>query len=287
MAEATAGGNVIVGGGPRGGGGDGGGAAVATRGPLVDGDGAIPSVGSSAAEPYRPWIVRLLARHPGGLVTGVYLALTAIGVAYGFFYYIQFRVNMLDYAQTGDFLVAALREPVAIFYSTLPVPLLWLAAAFRRWLRRKSAWYDAYSARYERKWKVGPRYWDVVNTLLVAMYAMLFVIKYAEHEARVMREGTRKQVRVRLLSDAGTPLAAAGRTATLIGSTSGYLFLYDRATDSTYVVPVSNVAHVAVRSTPRPRRRSLFGGPVEAPAASAGPASASRPAPASAPDSAR
>jgi hypothetical protein len=270
MAEATAGGNVIAGGDPRpaaAGGAD----AAASAEPLV-----------AAAEPYRPWIVRLLARHPGGLVTGVYLALTAIGVAYGFFYYIQFRVNMLDYAQTGDFLVAALREPVAIFYSTLPIPLLWLGARFRRWVRRKSPWYDAYSLRYERKWKVGPRYWDVVNTLLVAMYALLFVIKYAEHEAGVMRQGTRKQVRVRLLSDAGSPLAASGRTATLIGSTSAYLFLYDRAGDSTYVVPVSNVAHVAVRSTPR-RRRGLLATPRDT-AKPARPSAAS--APASAPASA-
>jgi hypothetical protein len=287
MPEATAGGSVIVGGAPRGDGG-------AARDPVAAA-GVVAPVVADAAEPYRPWIVRLLARHPGGLVTGVYLALTAIGVAYGFFYYIQFRVNMLDYAQTGDFLVAALREPVAIFYSTLPVPLLWLAASFRRWVRRKSPWYDAYSARYEKKWKVGPRYWDVVNTLLVAMYAMLFVIKYAEHEARVMRQGTRKQVQVRLLSDAGTPAAATGRTTTLIGSTSGYLFLYDRAADSTYVVPVSNVAQVAVRSTPRQRRRSLFGGRASAPPAAAaaaaaavsGPAAAAPPIGSAAPDSTR
>jgi hypothetical protein len=199
----------------------------------------------------------------------MYLVLTAVGVAYAFFYFIRFRINILDYAQTGDFLVAALHEPVAIFYCILPVGILWLLANFRRWLRRVSPRYDAYSARYERKWKVGPRYWDVVNTALVALYALLFVIKYAEHEARVMRAGTRKQVRVRLLSDAGTPLAATGRVATLIGSTAGYLFLYDRAGDSTYAVPVSNVAQVAVRSSPR--RRDGAAAPALTPAPSTPP----------------
>ncbi|HET7457207.1 MAG TPA: hypothetical protein VFJ74_06110 [Gemmatimonadaceae bacterium] len=237
---------------------------------------AATPIGVVPVEPYRPWITRLLSRYPGGLLTGMYLALTAVGVAYAFFYFIQFRLNILDYAQTGDFLVAAIREPVAIFYCVLPVGLLWLLAHFRRWVRRVSPRYDAYSARYERKWKVGPRYWDVVNTSLVALYALLFVIKYAQHEARVMREGTRKQVRVRLMSDAGTPLAVAGRTATLIGSTSGYLFLYDRAGDSTYAVPVSNVAQVAVRSTPRGRRRGIGGAPPSA--AAVAPAAITTPA---------
>jgi hypothetical protein len=207
------------------------------------------------ADPYRPWIVRLLARHPGGLVTGVYLALTAVGVMYDVFYYARFRVDILDYAQTGDFLVAALREPLAIIYCVLPVLLVWLVARVRRWARRKSAWYDAYAARYEKKWRVGPRWFDVMNTTFVLVYALLFVIEYATFDARRTRRADARQVRVRLLSDAGTPLQANGRTATLIGSTSAYLFLYDRAADSTYVVPASNVAQVALSSA-RPSSRT-------------------------------
>jgi len=287
MDGAAAEGSLKVGGAPAAASGGGGGGEATQAAAAVAGAarGGPPPIVVSA-EPYRPWITRLLSRYPGGLLTGLYLALTAIGIAYAFFYYVQFRINILDYAQTGDFLVAALREPVAIFYSTLPVPLLWLGARFRRWLRRISPRYDAYSVRYERKWNVGPRYWDVMNTLLVTMYAALFVIGYAQHDARVMKEGRRKQVRVRLMSDAGTPLAPAGRTATLLGSTSGFVFLYDRAGDSTYVVPVSNVAQVAVQSTrTRRRRRWPFGGGPSQPAAVAPPAVTATP-PAT-PDSAR
>jgi hypothetical protein len=181
----------------------------------------------------------------------VYLALTAVGVMYDVFYYAFFRVDILDYAQTGDFLVAALREPLAIIYCVLPVAIVWLAARIRRWARRKSAWYDAYAARYEKKWRIGARWLDVMNTAFVLVYALMFVIVYATYEARVVKRVGAKQVRVRLLSDAGTPLQATGRTATMIGSTSAYLFLYDRAADSTWVVPVSNVAHVALSSTRR------------------------------------
>jgi len=218
---------------------------------------ALPSAYPPTRTParYRPWVVRLLERHPGALLTGLYLALTAIGIAYDFLYFRRFGVNILDYAETGDFLLAALRAPLAIFYCVLPVVAIWLAALLRRWVRRVSPRYDAYAARYERKWRVGPLWWDVTNTGLVVLYAFAFTAYYAKATARAAKRPSAPPVRVELESDVAAGGAAA-TVATAVGTTGKFLFLYYPARDSTRVVPFDNVLQIAVQARPERRRRT-------------------------------
>ena len=198
-----------------------------------------------ALAPYRPWVVRVLERHPGALLTGLYLALTAIGIAYDFLYFARFRVNILDYAETGDFLVAALRSPLAIIYSVLPALVIWLVALLRRWVRRVSPRYDAYAAHYERKWKTGPLYWDVMNTLLVVMYAFVFTAFYAKGVARAAKRLDAPKVRVEVAAGASGPTS---QVATMVGTTGKFLFLYFPERDSTHVVPFDNVLQVVTQA---------------------------------------
>ena len=208
--------------------------------------------------PYRPWVMRVLERHPGALVTGLYLALTGIGIAYDLLYFRRFGVNILDYAEPGDFLVAALRSPLAIVYSVLPALVIWLVALFRRWLRRVYPRYDAYALKYERKWRAGAAlYWDVMNTLLVVLYAFTFTAYYARSVALAAKRPTARQVRVEVAASAGAP-GATSEVATMVGTTGKFLFLYFPERDSTHVVPFENVLRVTTQARPeRPRRGAI------------------------------
>jgi hypothetical protein len=201
--------------------------------------------------------MRVRERHPGALLTGLYLALTAIGIAYDFLYFARFRVNVLDYAETGDFLVAALRSPLAIIYSVLPVLAVWLLALLRRWVRRISPRYDAYATRYEQKWRVGPLYWDVQNTLLVVLYAFVFTAYYARSVAVAAKRPDARRVRVELVSEAGAA-GPSSRVATMVGTTSKFLFLYSPERDSTYAIPFDNVLQVVTQARPERRRDGLI-----------------------------
>jgi hypothetical protein len=204
---------------------------------------------------YRPWVMRVLERHPGALLTGLYLALTAIGIAYDFLYFRRFQVNILDYAETGDFLVAALRSPLAIIYSVVPVLVIWLVALLRRWVRRVSPRYDAYAARYEKKWRTGALYWDVMNTLLVVMYAFVFTAYYAKSVAVAAKSPAARRVRVEIAAAAGTA-GPSNEVATMVGTTGKFLFLYFPERDSTHVVPFENVLRVVTQARPERARRS-------------------------------
>jgi hypothetical protein len=208
------------------------------------------------AVPYRPWVVRVLERHPGALLTGLYLAMTAIGIAYDFLYFARFRVNILDYAETGDFLVAALRSPLAIIYSALPALVIWLAALLRRWVRRLSPRYDAYSVRFEKRWKTGPLYWDIMNTLLVVMYAFIFTAFYAMGVARAAKRPDAPKVRVEVAASVGAS-GPTSQVATMVGTTGKFLFLYFPERDSTHVVPFENVLQVVTQARRERRRGGL------------------------------
>ena len=208
-------------------------------------------------------MVRVLERHPGALLTGLYLALTSIGIGYDFLYFRRFGVNVLEYAETGDFLVAALRAPMAILYCVLPVVAIWLAAQLRRWVRRVSPRYDAYAARYERKWRARnlSLYWDVMNTLLVVLYAFAFTAYYARAQARVAKSQAARRVTVELAAAAATADASSGRAATsvanLVGTTGKFAVLYYPEQDSTHVVPFDNVLQIVTKARPERRRSPI------------------------------
>lgn len=208
--------------------------------------------------PYRPWVMRVLERHPGALLTGLYLALTGIGIAYDLLYFNRFGIDILDYAETGDFLVAALRSPLAIIYSVLPALVIWLVALFRRWVRRVSPRYDAYAAKYERRWRLGALYWDVMNTFLVVGYAFLFTAYYARATAVAAKRPTAGQVRVEVAASAGAQ-GATSEVATMVGTTGKFLFLYFPGRDSTHVVPFENVLRVTTQARSERPRRTVLG----------------------------
>jgi hypothetical protein len=215
------------------------------------------------ASRYRPWVLRQLQDHPGTWLTFLYLALTAIGLTHAFAYHAPFRINFLDYAETSDFLLAALREPRAIILSLLPAIIIWIVirahrfaeprvAAYRRYMARREATYER---RYYRHFGGRARYWDFSNTALVTSYAIVFTMLNGLHEGRQAKAGAAKRVRVQLVSDGEAGPAPGAATALLVGTTTRYLFLYRPEQDSTYVVPTDNVAFVAFK--PRPMREWL------------------------------
>ena len=57
------------------------------------------------------WIKPLLREHPALLVTGVYIIASTIGMLYSWDYLRMFGINVFNYAQIGDFLLASLKEP--------------------------------------------------------------------------------------------------------------------------------------------------------------------------------
>jgi hypothetical protein len=69
---------------------------------------------------------KFLGNHPTLVLTLLYLYVTAIGIIYSAILYGRFGINIFDYAETADFLLAAFKNPIAFL---APVILVAMGAA--------------------------------------------------------------------------------------------------------------------------------------------------------------
>jgi len=189
-------------------------------------------------------LARIFAEQPGLVLTAGYLVLTALGLGYQFAYFREFRVNILDYAEVSDFLLAALREPAVLLLALAPLPLLWALSNSSRYLGRISPRFDNYVKSADTA-----RARAIVHPLFVAIYFLLFALLYAEWKAGFIKRGVGNRVAITLQT---TPVGGmpAG-PAILLGKTSEFIFLYYRSERRTHVIPIDNLARLVVEQEVR------------------------------------
>ncbi len=186
--------------------------------------------------------MRVIAAHSGLAITGAYLILTLIGFMYHVWLFREFHVNVLDFSETGDFLMAAIRQPLVIFLFVLPLGLLWLIYRVDAWVRRRVPAYQALYDRH-RSWS-DPRHKLWSGATVVLLYGALFTQFFAEHVADDIKAGHGKRMAVDLRDAANR--AGAPSEALLIGTTMRFVMLYDPADSLTYIVPLETLSKLTV-----------------------------------------
>lgn len=193
---------------------------------------------------------KLLADHLGTGLTLSYLALVAIGMFHSVLGYRHFGVNILDYAEASDFLLAPFRDPMVMVVTVLPAVLAW---AYLRTLER-------YSTRQKEKRRAAGKelaWWESSEATLartkplmqfasLAM-AMFWVFAsanaYQKIRARQAMRGEGHNVVVELTNgtlDGGTPR----RPLVMVGATSRYFIFFRTADWRTEVLPTDNVLRI-------------------------------------------
>ena len=177
-------------------------------------------------------IKKTLRDHPALVVSGFYVAASVIGMYYSWAFLREFGINVFNYTQISDFLVASLKEPATWALVMLAVVLVTLDnASSRRYGRREKpsrwlAWYGT------------PRYRFVNNFMVVALVA-LYIYVFAWDQARDLRAGEGKFVDV-LFADSG-----AATSALLLGTTGQFVFLYDDTTERVDIHPIENIHSIS------------------------------------------
>lgn len=183
--------------------------------------------------------------HPGLVITGGYLAATAVGMLSSWTFYRRFGLNIFDFAQVSDFLLVVLRQPLAALAILAAVPAVWLILRSDAFLDQRFGWY---------KYIYGPRRLRELSRtaaamgLYVALYAYAFSIASSGYMEAQVRSGSIRVVEVQLVSgeywgrDATVPFQA-----NLLGVTSGFVFLYDPDSEGVAIVPLENLAFLAVK----------------------------------------
>jgi hypothetical protein len=167
-----------------------------------------------------------------------------------FWFYLYFKINILVFSETSDFLLAALRNPLVILISIVPV-FLWVGLQqTRRAAMKRSTWYRNYAQRYENtRWNsLSSR--AAAAAVFILVYASALTQVYALQEANRIRDGKGK--RVTFLRNDGI---VSDEQPILLGTTGKFLFLYFPSRKATEIVPVENTVALTVDSRRRKDRQ--------------------------------
>ncbi len=194
---------------------------------------------------------RLMREHPTLVLTLAYLGLTFVGMIRDLWFYRYFRINILDYSETSDFLLAAIRNPLVVILSLVPIGMLLLAARIREYAIVRSPKYRARAAKsVARKWNtLAARV--VIYTWFVFIYAVLFAQLYSMREVTRIKAGRGQRVAL-----ARTDGVTSGPLPIFLGSTSKFFFLYYPERKETEIVPIENTTMITLDSRRRVERKA-------------------------------
>ncbi len=166
-------------------------------------------------------------------MSAFYVAASLVGMFYSWAYLGRFGINVFNYAQISDFLLASLKEPFTWGLVIIAVVLVRIDNASSRRVERKTttkwlAWYGS------------PKY-RFINNFVAILVVLLFLYLYAFAQARDTRGGDGKFVDV-MFADSG-----AATTALLLGTTGQFVFLYDEDTERVDIHPIENIHSISFR----------------------------------------
>ncbi|MES2672382.1 MAG: hypothetical protein V4673_18435 [Pseudomonadota bacterium] len=231
---------------------------AATRAPVATSPGTTEDYAHRLV--WLPEAVALLRREPAVAIPLGYLLLSLIGLWSSFCFYRVFRIPILEYLQPADFLVEGVRHPVN---------LLWLLAMLAiavpaYWPTYYRLHHPERAEHYRKRWYgrvifsrlVDPfrrrRWYDISPEATIAFALLVgggsLILTHARQRAGHLLGGGGEAVRV-TLSGESTPLHG---TARLLGTSSGYVYLYWPANGRTEALVQENVSRIEIL----PRRMS-------------------------------
>ncbi|MEO6462107.1 MAG: hypothetical protein ABIP29_03440 [Candidatus Eisenbacteria bacterium] len=191
-----------------------------------------------------------VARHEGIAFTLAYLGLATIGMVHLAAFYAEFRINVLEFADISDFLLAPLRDPFVVLVSILPLPVLaslsWLGRLGERgWHRLRRTEPDP------RKKARDQRLNRILWPIAFVLWVLAFNLRYVDLTTDRIKAGHGKQV-LAVDMDGKSLATPPDSTVTLLPGTARYAFFYRAGRDQLVIVPIDNLGSITTRT---PRRR--------------------------------
>ncbi len=182
-------------------------------------------------EPKLQWLRSVLREHPALVVSALYVAASVIGMFHAWAYLRRFGINVFNYAQISDFLLASLKEPFTWGLVVIAVLMVQSDNAMSRRAQRRglSKWF---------RWYGSPRY-RTINNFAAMLLVLVFIYLFASFQAEGTHAGEGKTVDV-VFADSG-----AKSTALLLGTTGQFVFLFDSETKDVDIHPFENIHSIS------------------------------------------
>ncbi len=219
-----------------------------------------------------------LRDNPGLVFSALYLVLSVIGLLYQFLFFRRFQLNVLEFSDATDFLMVVVRDPLTVAMASLGLAFYWVYMkttlaitgwCYRRWPKLRKGGDKLVESR-EKARKMAPS----AQVMFIGVYALLFSMIYSLWQAKRARDGEFPQVTVQFKADAVDQPAPF--QATLLGTTSRFVFLYRPETKRAEALPFDAIAQLSWDAR---RKREREAEAAKNPAAPAATPAAPAPAP--------
>jgi len=180
------------------------------------------------------WAVASLRNHPALLVSIVYVVASTIGMLYSWDYLRFFGINVFNYAQIGDFLLASLKEPFTWLIVIVSVILVAVDNAMSRKVEKTSH-------RRFLRWYGSGRY-RLVNYVTAIVLIVVFIHGYALMQRNKVIDGESRVVSVQLSESMVTS------EVVLLGTTGTFVFLYDPLLKEVRIHPHESIYSISIQA---------------------------------------
>jgi hypothetical protein len=172
--------------------------------------------------------------HPTLLLSICYFIVTIIGVVYSYFFYAEFGIEILKYADLSDFLLASILEPLSIIVFLFWLLFYLLSFKLDYWARNR---FNRYGKFVEKIMK--PKYSDpVLFCVSVTLITVLFVKSLAIDNTEKIKSGDFDKYTVLL------PNSINEQTIALLGTSSRFSYFYDVDSKEAIVLPLESIAYM-------------------------------------------
>lgn len=180
------------------------------------------------------WFHRTLTEQPTFLVSVLYVFASVIGLFYSWCFLRPFGINMLQYAEISDFLLASIKEPLTWVLTLLSLVVIQLDNVMSRRVQAREPgrllrWYG--SDRYRK-----------LNYPVFVMLVAAFLFAYADIKVQNVRDGGTEVYEVRL-ADGSSP-----EPRVLLGTTVNFIFLYDPQSGHISIHPNESVLSLSKKA---------------------------------------
>ena len=180
------------------------------------------------------WLKPIFREHPALIVSAFYVAASTIGMFYSWAYLRQFGINVFNYAQLSDFLLASLKEPFTWAMVFVAAALVWAdnACSRRVGARNPGKWIG---------WYGSPKY-RMLNNFVAIIVILILIFFYADVRSRSTMAGDAKQVEVRLADSNKV------QSTVLLGTTGQFVFLFDTESERVDIHPIESIYSISFQT---------------------------------------
>lgn len=192
-------------------------------------------------------LLRLYSKeHPTLLLSVCYFIVTIIGVVYSFFFYAEFGIEILKYADLSDFLLAAILEPLSVAIFIFWLCFYIVSFKFELWARKK---FNRYGRFIEKSMK--PKYSDpILLCIAITVITVIYVKNLAIDNTVKIKSGEFD------LYSVSIPNSLKEQPIALLGTSSRFSYFYDMEAKESIVVPIENIAFMRKKTINKSLERS-------------------------------